>query len=722
MNTLDGQLDELGTLVDGLLGDRIAVFDQKDGRVRADAVFDRLVLQVEYRSRAALLELLFDQAVVEFSRILSGAEAESNRIQILFRLGTVVAMQPRACALGVRAANQVLVASHHRWDIRVSAAQFLVDVDAVGNDINFWRSLPASGGENAWKFVPTVALALLKQWPDDSFRFLVESAVSAGGEAAQEILSFVRFFGRRIGDRISQGVYREVERSRYAMMSPQLRDAFELIGRGAGWNPGVGLTIAALPVVAPGDTIDLSIPVDRLNSSAASRNTRHAMLSMVSSLARVNDSATGYPRPFSDSIERSGAFRWFNRLGEAGVFGEGATEADVRMGQLDFVRETVRQDIDDSPPSSTACSEGVLLEKLRHFGKFDDAARDAAKALKACGFTDRPFVFLSSEYHQDRLLMSLAVEALRRHGLLGASLMLRRWDATSFRIGSNIDGHVMMRAHVTSKPTRFGIYRFNGMNAFVRVDKIRELHRDEPTEASQAILEIVDSFAPSMISRETGAEVERRCLQIGVKARAQLALRLGRFGSKGSVFEEIRPALSRIAEAPQRRERVSESDDESFVGFIRGDVGVYCGGAINALLVRTWWQAAEPLNFLKLLGHDEISGGLISGRRQDGGSRAHIENYLDFGGFEASRRASAAQRHLTTLFRDLGRCLSKWAKAVRGQSRLNGLSESCYAARQLLAPNRDFNFGRYAFVTSIKDPATLVHEIDTFVEAGAAPQ
>jgi hypothetical protein len=157
------------------------------------------------------------------------------------------------------------------------------------------------------------------------------------------------------------------------------------------------------------------------------------------------------------------------------------------------------------------------------------------------------------------------------------------------------------------------------------------------------------------------------------------------------------------------------------VKFITGVSRVYCGSAICALLIQSWWQVSEPSNFVKLIDHDELKQALIPKGRSPGkhslteNNGFFVENRLRFSDWPGSSRAKGkARRALVELFRTIGQGLEKWADGVNKAQELNGQSASCQAARNILGPTRDLNFGRYAFVTALKDPARLINTADRY--------
>jgi hypothetical protein len=189
---------------------------------------------------------------------------------------------------------------------------------------------------------------------------------------------------------------------------------------------------------------------------------------------------------------------------------------------------------------------------------------------------------------------------------------------------------------------------------------------------------------------------------------------LGDNDVKGPAFEQVRPALEYIAKKRASKHAQPLSNDRALELFIDGKVGVYCGGAINSLLLDTWWHSAAPMEFIEFLCHAEIEKGFHFNNSEDGNRETHrkVINYLDFDIGDHSR----LKRLLTNLFRVIGRGLSDWAQGVRDvhAGPTDNLAP-CRAACYLLRPLHREGVSKHAFVTALTDPASLILQ-DTFFE------
>ena len=158
---------------------------------------------------------------------------------------------------------------------------------------------------------------------------------------------------------------------------------------------------------------------------------------------------------------------------------------------------------------------------------------------------------------------------------------------------------------------------------------------------------------------------------------------------------------------------IGESNDRAFERFIRGESAIYCGGAINNLLIWTWWAGNPSSRVVELMNHDDIAQGLrVKGSRSL--EQGFVENRLGFGAKGLQIKSRKVETDLVSLFRLVGRRLAEWAEHVMEHpTRLNGSAESCEAARHILRP-RHSGSGRYAFVTRPTDPALLVQSSDRY--------
>src|ERR1017187_2046117 len=105
---------------------------------------------------------------------------------------------------------------------------------------------------------------------------------------------------------------------------------------------------------------------------------------------------------------------------------------------------------------------------------------------------------------------------------------------------------------------------------------------------------------------------------------------------------------------------------------------IYCGGAINNLLLDTWWRACQSENFVEILSDDEIAQGYrVKPGQPKRGGRPFVENALHFNLRKDKRRSQAVESNLTGLFRVVGRALRSWSDEIlREPDRLNGNSSS----------------------------------------------
>jgi hypothetical protein len=193
---------------------------------------------------------------------------------------------------------------------------------------------------------------------------------------------------------------------------------------------------------------------------------------------------------------------------------------------------------------------------------------------------------------------------------------------------------------------------------------------------------------------------------------------LGQLTAKGTSFEHLKAAIARVAGQPSAAGRdVELSNDAAFENFILGRSPIYCGGALNSLLIERWWASTDPANFVEILAHKEIEPGFTPRRVRKGQGRCFVENYVDFSE-QARGRADfrKSEDNIVRLFRSIGRGLKDWGSDVmRRPERLNGLGTSCEAARRILEPLPDYRSGHYAFVTDKLDPALLMR-LDDYYE------
>lgn len=689
----------------GLISETIIVYEPQYGALKIDTTLQAILPSISAIDKCALTDAIVDySSTYLFSPtvdVFQSPQIARNIFKITVRFLSLSVAYSKSLEL----AQSMLEVDDYSDDVDtyLAAAELLFEAKVFGEEEVFWESLPSKAGPDEWKFFPTATLALLEKWPKAGLDFVLTRASNSVGQAAQELEKFLAFFTDYIAERISQPIFAEAVRGHMRELSQPFKDILSSIGDKRGWTK-LPATEPTLPALADDAALAAWEVRSWLMPPRNQQNLQQDWVEVPAAAARYAVISQKGALPLVEISETSpilGVFRAIGSLERRELFG---SETNARRAQLEFVRKVVKDDIAACEERDKFDEAERLLEALLRFGKIDDYAQAAAKILFDCGFSNKEIYFLYSEYHQDRLLMKLIVSALRRFKLFSAQTAFRRWDSKSFRIrGEDRDGHVMMTARTANRASPRGIFRYIGFRVFGRIDCLRKLLADATEDGDtrslgHRLIEIVE-HGDNLITK------------LSLHDRAKLALELGNVGSKGSVFENVRPAIEALAKGRVQNEReVESSNDESLVKFISGEAGVYCGGAINAQLIETWWRASEPENFVELITHEELEQGLTAD-----GVRRYFENQLRFNAISTNtRQATRAQTALTNLTRAIGHDLQGWAKEVNASSKLNGHGPPCDAARRILGPINEPRDGRYAFATTLRDPARLIGSSDRY--------
>lgn len=594
-------------------------------------------------------------------------------------------------------------------DVQVEAAKFLYDTRNLGDDPDFWLDV-GSRQPGQVKLLPTAALALMERWPALGLDFLLKQSIALSDEDQYYIANVFSLTWRHIAASTTADDYRRIYLEYRDLVSEELVLAMQGLAQLRGWQLESG-------VPGPSSTEITLVPATLRDGNSSSLN---------------NVSETTRARLFKDWGVRIAAdlhFEAKSRLRmQQGVIAfpslqlqklqslrseanGGITAADLGHFELGLVRGAVRQELEEGEHHDNAQDGETMLHAVQErVPACDPYAAGAAEQLIRLGFDRRSFNLGETEYHQDRLMMNIVAAALVRAGLMGAQVERRPWESKGFNLWKqHKQAHLVMRAKPTLRPTTTGVFRFEGFRVFVRLDGVRRYVDLQGNE------EVVRDARELLSAVEQGVAASDA---LTIKARARLALSLGLAEARGSSFEDLRTAIANLAQLKVAHRAVAQDmrNDDAFESFITGRSSIYCGGAINSRLIDTWWSSSNKSNFVAILNHDDIAGGFQSERITTRGKRSYIENALHFSGLgDTSKRGEvkATERALIDLFRAVGQGLQSWSKAVMADPhQLNGLTPSCAAARRILGPQHEA--GHYAFVTTLADPAALIHHSDTF--------
>lgn len=585
--------------------------------------------------------------------------------------------------------------------LRVEAAKFLYDSRMFGEDKDFWESICEHDNTNLIKILPTVLLSLFEKWPKTGLDVLFKYSTTLSEDDQLTLAGFISLFSDLIVSKTSKEEFRNKYIHCKDSVNPELKKALEETGKLMGMDLPYQIEISkndtspALTHYDTGNKLDSDI-IDELDMLTI-------LFNSVKSLKK-NDGNS--PEHFIEAF-----CKIVPQVGQMPFSQEKKGKIELR-----FVRRAVMNNIEDHIEQENFNEASILMKAIQKcIPSLHDYAIEAKKQILNLGLENKPLYLGCSEYHEDRLVMNIAVAALKKEGLMGAQVALRQWENKSFHLSTGDDAHVVARSKYVKKPSQYGLFRFNGFRVNLRVDTALELAKQKNLTATISLLKKVEEYLKKDIPLDT---------VLSTNERAQLALKLGLMSAKGSAFEDLRSAVEKIAtgKGQQKTNKVDVSNDDAFSKFIKGQSAIYCGGAINNLLIDNWWKRSNAMNFTTILNHNEISSGFSAKKTTANNAGTHelyLENSLDFNlpaTDQNKKNINSSKAAITSLLRSIGTGLQLWsAEVLNNADRLNGLARSCEAARRILKPlQTEYGIGQYAFVTKRTDPAQLIQSSDQF--------
>jgi hypothetical protein len=696
-----------------IISGQIVVVGAGHGELSPSSVFDWLVDSLEISLRRELVCTIEDYIASYFENDID--VQPGNKTSVLNMIATArEILEGRPIFHKVAAYCQDVLEKKKSIpsDIRLEAAKFLLDSGHIGDDPQFWADIVKDTPEKV-TFLPTAVLGLFEKWPAFALDFFLAEAARLSVPEQNTLANFVSLAWEEITSRVTVEEYVSSFLRFGNDLSEDLKTALEGLASLRGWEIERGTVIE-------GAVITSSALVPFSNSTIG---------------APTWDNLSDYTRAglFKDLGAKFAAdarFSWReqSRLGQVnaafpdvqlqalhqirGRIGENITCSDLGYMELGLVRTSVQQELTEATYGDDLGDGEIMLQAVQErVPACGPSALKAAGCLWDLGFDRQHFNLGETEYHQDRLMMNIVGAALMRSGLMGAQVERRPWESEGFNLcKQHKQANLVMRARPTSRATRSGIFSFEGFRVYLRADGLERYLSNETDDEV-----IADGRVLLKAVREGNLPREA----LSVRSRAQLAFRLGLVEARGSIFEDLRVAIGNLAGVRAGGRKIAHDlrNDDAFESFITGRTSIYCGGAINSLLIDTWWIPSAGHNFVEILDHEEIAAGFRSDKQASSrDAHCYMENSLHFNGFGGggeAARARAAQKALIDLFRVVGQGLQRWARDVTANPhQLNGLGPSCAAARRLLGPEHEA--GQYSFVTKLTDPAVLIQKSDKF--------
>ncbi len=707
----------LSSTLDGLIEGRTRVVSLVSEELSVATVFANLLRSLDVALRYELVSWFTERAKRTFSDI--EPTSGFNAVVVEHLLASASLLLPgQSIYRGVIEFGRKVLRPDSQMPISVQleGARLLYDADALGDSPGFWMELCTRFLRTDESIAYVALSALMRKWPKDSLEYLLQTCASVDHHESADLASLITISADEITNGVSVEQFSFLFHAYSARFRPEIREALENVAAERGWSLSLG-PIAALEI-GPAIVYD--------HESAAALYLSRAMGAASEAEAMLNGemfaAVCHYQRDQNRRLQHThspesvfpvGELIWLRAMRQAPARKFERARIDGSM-ELHFVRKAVEQEINSPNGRDARPDAEVLLRAVDERVSVQSYAEDAGNELMKLGFDKNSFLLGASEFHQDRLVMNVVAAALRGAGLPGAQVGDRAWEDRSFFLTDRSrKADVVIRGEIVASATPSGVFAFKGFRVFIRLDALR------------SFLDMKTAWSPADDAKRLIAAVGRHGdpkAALDLPARARLVLELGEVDAKGSAFEELRGALQRVAGIPddKKPEPIEVSNDEAFEKFITGRARVYCGGAINNLLIDTWWKESEPKNFVELLSHDEIARGFVCRRGRAGDHNApYVEDALHFRFAKKKNQAgpstTKAEVAVTKLFRAAGRGLQKWSNEVMSSpEHLNGSTESCEAARRILRPLQQKRNGKYAFVTRLTDPALLVKTSDQF--------
>ena len=347
--------------------------------------------------------------------------------------------------------------------------------------------------------------------------------------------------------------------------------------------------------------------------------------------------------------------------------------------------------------------------------------REARNVVKHVSDRDLRLYFGVSEFHEDRILTALVINAMKNEGFFKSQACARKWGTLDTYEMGEADFGLSNDAQMTT-PDRAHyprIYDFCGYYLFATKSLLAQVYSSggsAPDSVKRAIEAVMAANEHPQRKRPAPSRED-------VASLAWVAVSTGvRFA-----FDELREPMCRAAARVERKKAhpkhssyVQEEDSvvfddelEQFVqaasGLDTGTPGVFLGGAIHGRLLNRWWTSFDGA--VQLLGPREFQG-------------LAIRNWPPSNRLVCSKSTSEYSK-LTSLlghlYQGIGRALAQASSITTGHSDASHrrLIRHCLS----ILTNGDLGprGSKWNFVTHEEDMRRLLREDDNFKDMREQP-
>ena len=301
---------------------------------------------------------------------------------------------------------------------------------------------------------------------------------------------------------------------------------------------------------------------------------------------------------------------------------------NCRIAQARFVQLVARERIDSIQLPDPI---NVCLNYLQKHEDINSLAKKAARKIREFNYERTLFRFGTSEYHQQRLIFSLAQQALENAGL-DTKEEFSEWGASDRKADLSIS------VAVRSKRPPRTLYDFKGLAVFARKSDVL------------AAIRILSASYPEVSELEELTQANSRLLgdRKTLKLRALVAEELGFTKVRRPGLDFVSESIVNIIGGRTPTQSSYTNSATYFYHFLTGVERVYCGGAVYSQLIRDWWGHENVGNVIEILNDADLKEGLSL--RREINTPYYLFNHLSFGGHLRSTKASGVGGVRSSLF------------------------------------------------------------------------
>ena len=323
--------------------------------------------------------------------------------------------------------------------------------------------------------------------------------------------------------------------------------------------------------------------------------------------------------------------------------------------------------------------------------------------------------FAVSEFHEDRILTALVINAMKNENFCKSEACARRWGTLDTYERGEADFGLSNDAQMSASDRKRypRIYDFRGYYLFATKSLLTKLH-SRGSDVPDSVKRAIDSV---MAAKEHPLHKKLALSREDIASLAWIAV----FSNVRFTFDELRAPLCQAAARVVRKQGrrkpsyyvpdedtvIFDDELERFVqaasGFDTGSPGVFLGGAIHGRLLNRWWTSFDGA--VQLMGPQEFQG-LAIPNWPPSNRLVCSKNTLQYRKLRPS---------LGKLYQGIGNLLAKASSTSSGHT---GASQRLIRHCLSILTSNDLGpkASKWNFVTHEEDMSQLLREDDDFTE------